>query len=65
MSGAADVTLTNLNGKQVYAGKTYIDNDNYYFEFDVNSLSVGSYILTVRTSEAVVTKKVIVTVLAR
>ena len=59
------MTLTNLNGKQVYSGKTFIDNDNYYFEFDVNSLSVGSYILTVRTSEAVVTKKVIVTVLAR
>ena len=65
MNGEANVTLTNLNGKQVYSGKTYIDNDNYYFEFDVNGLSVGSYILTVRTNEAVVTKKVIVTVLAR
>ncbi|MBR3559454.1 MAG: T9SS type A sorting domain-containing protein [Bacteroidales bacterium] len=65
MAGEATVTLTNLNGKNVYTGKTFVDNDNYYFEFDVNSLSVGSYILTVRTNDAVVTKKVIVTVLAR
>lgn len=65
MAGEATVTLTNLNGKNVYTGKTFVDNDNYYFEFDVNSLSVGSYILTVRTKDAVVTKKVIVTVLAR
>lgn len=65
MAGEATVTLTNLNGKNVYTGKTFVDNDNYYFEFDVNSLSVGSYILSVRTNDAVVTKKVIVTVLAR
>lgn len=65
MAGEANVTLTSLSGKQVYNGKTFIDNDNYYFEFDVNSLSVGSYILTVRTNDAIVTKKVIVTVLAR
>lgn len=65
MNGEATVTLTSLSGKQVYTGTTYIDNDNYYFEFDVNSLSVGSYIMTVRTNDAIVTKKVIVTILAR
>ena len=65
MSGEGTVTLTSLSGKQVYSGKTYIDNDNYYFEFNVNNLTVGSYILTVRTADAIVTKKVVVTVLAR
>jgi hypothetical protein len=62
MSGNATVTLSNLNGKQVYNGNIYIDNDNFYFEFGVNNLSVGSYIMTVRTHEAVITKKVVVTV---
>ena len=62
MDGNATVTLTNLNGKQVYNGNIYIDNANFYFEFGVNNLSVGSYILTVRTNDAVLTKKVIVTV---
>ena len=62
MAGNATVTLTNLNGKQVYNGNIYIDNANFYFEFGVNNLSVGSYILTVRTNDAVLTKKVIVTV---
>lgn len=65
LSGNATVTLTNLTGKQVYKGDIYIDNDNYYFEFNVNSLSVGSYIMTVRTATDVITKKVIVTTLAR
>ena len=64
MSGNATVTLTTLGGKQVYEGNVYIDNDNYYFEFNVNSLSVGSYIMTVRTADAIITKKVVVTVLA-
>ena len=64
MNGNATVTLTTLGGKQVYEGNVYIDNDNYYFECNVNSLSVGSYIMTVRTADAIVTKKVIVTVLA-
>ena len=64
MNGNATVTLTTLGGKQVYEGNVYIDNDNYYFEFNVNSLSVGSYVMTVRTADAIVTKKVIVTVLA-
>ena len=64
MSGDATVTLTTLGGKQVYEGNVYIDNDNYYFEFNVNSLSVGSYVMTVRTADAIITKKVIVTVLA-
>ena len=64
MSGDATVTLTTLGGKKVYEGNVYIDNDNYYFEFNVNSLSVGSYVMTVRTADAIVTKKVIVTVLA-
>lgn len=62
MAGNATVTLTNLNGQQVYNGNIYIDNDNYYFEFGVTNLSVGSYIMTVRTNDAVLTKKVIVTV---
>jgi hypothetical protein len=65
MNGDATVTLTSLTGKQVYNGNIFIDNDNYYFEFDVNSLSVGSYIMTVRTATDVITKKVIVTTLAR
>ena len=65
LNGDATVTLTTLTGKQVYNGKIFIDNDNYYFEFDVNSLSVGSYIMTVRTATDVITKKVIVTSLAR
>ena len=65
MNGNATVTLTNLMGKQVYSGNTYIDNDNYYFEFNVNSLAVGSYVLTVRTATDVITKKVIITALAR
>lgn len=60
MAGNATVTFTNLNGKQVYNGELYIDNDNYYFEFNVTNLSVGTYILTVRTGDAVITKKVIV-----
>jgi len=65
MSGDATVTLTSLTGKQVYSGNIYIDNDNYYFEFNVNSLSVGSYIMTVRTDADVITKKVIVSRLAK
>ena len=65
LDGNATVTLTTLTGKQVYAGEIYIDNDNYYFEFNVNSLSVGSYIMTVRTATDIITKKVIVTALAR
>ncbi len=65
MSGNATVTLTSLAGKQVYNGKIFIDNDNYYFEFNVNSLSVGSYIMTVRTDTDVITKKVIVSRLAK
>ena len=65
MSGDATVTLNSLSGTQIYAGKTYIDSDNYYFEFDVNNLSVGSYILTVRTNDAIITKKVVVSALAR
>ena len=65
MSGNATVTLTSLTGKQVYSGNIYIDNDNYYFEFNVNSLSVGSYIMTVRTDTDVITKKVIVSRLAK
>ena len=65
MSGNATVTLTSLTGKQVYSGNIYIDNDNYYFEFNVNSLSVGSYIMTVRTDADVITKKVIVSRLAK
>ena len=65
MSGEATVTLTSLGGTQIYAGKTFIDNDNYYFEFGVNNLSVGSYILTVRTGDAIITKKVVVSSLAQ
>jgi len=65
MAGEANVTLTNLNGKQIYNGNMYIDNDNFYFEVGVNNLSVGSYIMTVRTQDAVITKKVVVTSLAR
>ncbi len=65
LNGDATVTLTTLTGKQVYNGRIFINNDNYYFEFDVNSLSVGSYIMTVRTATDVITKKVIVTSLAR
>ena len=65
LNGDATVTLTTLTGKQVYNGKIFINNDNYYFEFNVNSLSVGSYIMTVRTATDVITKKVIVTTLAR
>lgn len=65
MSGDATVTLNSLSGTQIYAGKTYIDSDNYYFEFDVNHLSVGTYVLTVRTNDAIITKKVVVSALAR
>ena len=65
LAGEANVTLTTLGGQRVYDGKIFIDNDNYYFEFNVNSLSVGSYIMTVRTATDVITKKVIVTTLAR
>ena len=65
LSGDATVTLTNLMGKQVYTGNIFIDNDNFYFEFNVNSLAIGSYIMTVRTATDVITKKVIVTALAR
>ena len=65
MNGNATVTLTNLTGKTVYVGETYIDNDNYYFEFNVTGLTVGSYIMTVRTDADIVTKKVIVARLAR
>ena len=62
MSGDATVTITNFQGKQVYHGDIYIDSDNFYFEADVNSLAVGAYIMTVRTNDAVVTKKLVVTV---
>ena len=65
MNGNATVTLTNLTGKTVYVGETYIDNDNFYFEFNVTGLTVGSYIMTVRTDADIVTKKVIVARLAR
>ena len=65
MNGEATVTLNTLGGNQVYAGKLYIDNDNYYFEFGVNNLSVGTYVMTVRTGDAIVTKKVVVTSLAQ
>lgn len=62
MSGEATVTITNFAGKQVYSGNINIDSDNFYFEADVNSLAVGAYIMTVRTDDAVVTKKLVVTV---
>ena len=65
MSGEATVTLTNLSGKQLYADKINIDNDNYYFEFGVNNLSVGTYVMTVRTGDAIITKKVVVSALAQ
>ena len=65
MSGEATVTLTNLSGKQLYADKINIDSDNYYFEFGVNNLSVGSYVMTVRTGDAIITKKVVVSALAQ
>ncbi len=65
MSGEATVTLTSLSGTQIYAGNTFIDDDNYYFEFGVNNLSVGTYVLTVRTGDAIITKKVVVSSLAR
>ena len=60
----ATVTLTTLRGTQVYSGNYFIDNDNYQFEFGVNNLNVGTYILTVRSSDAIITKKVVVTSLA-
>ena len=62
MRGNATVTINNFSGKQVYSGEIFIDRDGYYFEADVNSLSVGAYIMTVRTQDAVVTKKLVVTV---
>ena len=62
MSGEATVTITSLAGKQIYTGKIFIDNDNYYFESNVDNLSLGSYIMTVRTADAVVTKKLVVMV---
>lgn len=62
MRGNATVTINNFSGKQVYNGEIFIDRDGYYFEADVNSLSVGAYIMTVRTQDAVVTKKLVVTV---
>ena len=65
MAGEANVVLTNLSGKQIYNGNMNIDSDNYYFEVGVNNLSVGTYIMTVRTQDAVITKKVVVTSLAR
>ena len=65
MSGEATVTLTNLSGKQLYADKINIDNDNYYFEFGVNNLSVGTHVMTVRTGDAIITKKVVVSALAQ
>jgi hypothetical protein len=61
MSGEATVTITSLAGRQIYNGEMVIDNDSYYFEASVNNLSVGTYIMTVRTADAIVTKKVIVT----
>ena len=65
MSGEATVTLNTLGGTQVYADKINIDNDNFYFEFGVNNLSVGTYVMTVRTGDAIITKKVVVTSLAQ
>jgi hypothetical protein len=61
MSGEATVTITSLAGRQIYNGEMIIDNDSYYFEASVNNLSVGTYIMTVRTADAIITKKVIVT----
>jgi len=61
MSGDATVSIVSLTGKQIYNGQMYIDNDNYYFEASVNNLAVGTYVMTVRTADAVITKKVIVT----
>lgn len=61
MNGEANVSITSLTGKQIYNGKINIDNDSYYFEASVNNLSVGTYMMTVRTADAVITKKVIVT----
>ncbi len=67
MSGEATVTLNTLSGTLVYSGKEYFTNENSdgdYFQFDVVNLNVGTYIMTVRTSDAIITKKVIVTSLA-
>ncbi len=61
MSGDATVSIVSLTGKQIYNGQMNIDNDNYYFEASVNNLAVGTYVMTVRTADAVITKKVIVT----
>ena len=65
MDGEATVTLSTLGGHNVYSSKINIDSDSYYFEFDVNNLSVGTYIMTVRNGDAIVTKKVVVTSLSR
>ena len=65
MSGDATVTLSTLGGHNVYSGKINIDSDSYYFEVGVNNLSVGTYIMTVRNGDAIITKKVVVTSLSR
>ena len=65
MSGEATVTLSTLGGHNVYSGKINIDSDSYYFEVGVNNLSVGTYIMTVRNGDAIITKKVVVTSLSR
>jgi hypothetical protein len=67
MSGEATVTLNTLSGTQVYSGKAYFTNESSngdYFQFEVVNLNVGTYIMTVRTSDAIITKKVVVTSLA-
>jgi hypothetical protein len=61
MNGEATVSIVSLTGKQIFNGQMNIDEDNYYFEASVNNLSVGTYVMTVRTADAVISKKVIVT----
>jgi len=61
MNGEATVSIVSLTGKQIFNGQMNIDDDNYYFEASVNNLSVGTYVMTVRTADAVISKKVIVT----
>ncbi len=65
MSGEATVTISTLAGKQIYSNNMFIDSDNYYFEADVDNLSLGSYIMTVRTADAVISKKLVVMVSAK
>ncbi|MDY6347111.1 MAG: T9SS type A sorting domain-containing protein [Bacteroidales bacterium] len=61
LSGNATVTISDVaTGRQFFFDNTFINSDDFVYECAVNNLTEGFYVITVRTAEGVVTKKLVV-----